>query len=125
MHTSCILFQGSVGGEGYGVAWINGRAVGAHRLAWLLAGRTIPRDKGVHLHHICGNKLCINADHLELLTPSDHSLLHARERWAGRQACPKGHPYPESLRRTRNSCAVCEREWARVHRQRQKVEVSP
>jgi len=36
-----------------------------------------PIPEGHHVHHTCGNKACINPDHLEALAPSDHFRGHA------------------------------------------------
>jgi hypothetical protein len=30
----------------------------------------------MHIHHLCGSKRCVNVDHLELRTPSEHRRLH-------------------------------------------------
>jgi hypothetical protein len=85
---------------GYGITWREGRVLRAHQAAWLNAGREQP--SGYDIHHRCANRLCWNVDHLELVPHDVHSSLHPK---LG-DACPKGHPYPESLRRTRRECAV-------------------
>lgn len=41
------------------------------------AGGELP--PGIHLHHMCGNKLCVNAEHMQTMTLREHALLHARE----------------------------------------------
>jgi len=35
--------------------------------------------EGMHVHHDCRNPLCVNPDHLQVLTPEDHIALHSRE----------------------------------------------
>jgi hypothetical protein len=64
--------------HGYGVRFLRGtgygkkdwRNVRAHRQAWIDAHGAIP--PGVEIHHKCRNKGCVNVDHLEALSPSDH-----------------------------------------------------
>jgi len=66
--TECIIYKNNINHNGY--SRIGNKL--AHRLAI-----NAPKDKQVH--HKCHNKLCINPDHLELLTPSEHSKLTQRE----------------------------------------------
>jgi len=113
----CIPWEGGRS-MGYGITWRNGRVMRAHRAAWLDAGRTL--IAGYDLHHICENRLCWNVEHLEQVPHSVHPALHSR---LG-DACPKGHPYPQSLRRTRRECAVCHRERERERTRRKAGGVS-
>lgn len=39
-----------------------------------------PIGDGLHLHHICENKICVNPDHLEPLTPEEHKARHPNKR---------------------------------------------
>lgn len=73
----CAVWEGEVDRSGYGRAFHEGRKIGAHRAAWLSAGRTIPR--GHQIHHKCRNKLCTNVDHLECLSLEDHGSRHSGE----------------------------------------------
>jgi len=45
----------------------------AHRIAWELTNGPIP--DGVHLHHRCENKACVNPAHLEIRRPDEHYVL--------------------------------------------------
>ena len=59
----------------------------AHRLAWEAEHGPIPEKHSIH-HH-CGNKPCLNVEHMELLTTSDHCRLHALEKWGPEGALRK------------------------------------
>jgi len=74
----CIPWMGYTGPYGHGWFGINKRkSVPAHRFAWELERGPIP--EGHHLHHLCGNPGCIRVEHLEPMTPSEHSRLHVSQ----------------------------------------------
>lgn len=62
--------------------------VPAYWLAWEEAFGPLP--KGMQIHHLCENRLCVNVDHLVALTPQQHNALHAQSKQ--RSVCSKGHP---------------------------------
>jgi hypothetical protein len=66
---------------GYGAFSTAGWTFAAHRLSYELYVGEIP--SGFHLHHRCGNRACINPDHLELLTPGDHVRHHRQTEACG------------------------------------------
>jgi hypothetical protein len=83
----CIQWQGYIKPNGYGQAHRSrpeARALGlptavyAHRLAWERNHGPIPG--GFDVHHRCGNRACVNPDHLELLTRLEHHREHAENR---------------------------------------------
>jgi hypothetical protein len=43
----------------------------AHRWAWEQERGPIP--EGLHVHHACENRTCVNVDHMELLRQCDHN----------------------------------------------------
>lgn len=74
---------------GYGNAFIGpGVWAGAHRVAYELIVGPIP--EGLDLDHTCGNKSCVNPDHLDPVTRAEHMRRELARR--GRiVACKYGH----------------------------------
>jgi hypothetical protein len=85
---------------GYGAAYTgqHGRQDRAHRVAWMLSGRSLPRHKygGLVLDHICRVRHCVNPDHLRLVLQRQN-CLHNSESIPARNArkthCKRGHEF--------------------------------
>lgn len=75
-ETPCWLWTGAIDPVGYGR--YGAEYVLAHRVSYEERHGSIPG--GLDLHHRCRQRNCINPDHLEPLTRSDHAKAHAKLR---------------------------------------------
>lgn len=83
----CWLWTGSKGGKsGYGNACYEGRAMGAHRLAYAFANKTVISR---WILHSCDNPPCCNPHHLREGTPVDNSRDRDERGRAAWQRNPK------------------------------------
>ena len=92
------------------------RKIMAHRASWFLHRGPIP--DGMHIDHVCRVRMCVNPDHLRVVTPKQNVLensLGITARNKGKSHCPMGHPYSGDNLRTRKDgsrqCRTCRRVW--------------
>jgi hypothetical protein len=81
---------------GYAKFPVNSRPVFAHRHAFDRLVR--PLGPETVIHHLCGNKACVNPSHLEETTKVEHDRVHAAESRAAtlsRSVCKNGHAITE------------------------------
>lgn len=81
----CINWTGGTHSQG-GYSVVLDRTVGkvksGHVVAWELVNGPVPSGKAPdgsrwELHHTCKNKICVNPDHLELVSSREHHSLDA------------------------------------------------
>ncbi len=92
----CIVWIGSRDKKGYGVIRVDKKMHQAHRFIYQLTIGDIPN--GYVIHHECENKSCIRVEHLTMMTASEHSSHHLRNRKPRppKTHCTQGHEYTEA-----------------------------
>ena len=72
----CWIWNGCVHPLGYGMVRRDGRNQMAHRYVYERERGAL--DPGLHLHHRCGVRACVNPAHLEPLTSTEHLRLQGK-----------------------------------------------
>ena len=94
----CWLWTGGLTPEGYGKFWLNGKHVGAHRVAYALATGGLP-DRERHLDHLCRVRHCVRREHLEPVTVRE-TLMRGPTTLAAVNAakthCRNGHEFTDA-----------------------------
>lgn len=85
----CIIWHGRPSGSGYGQVWSGGKLVLAHRHAYSITFGPIP--DGMQIDHVCGNVMCVNPAHLEVVTMAENM----RRKSLRRTECKRGHVYTD------------------------------
>lgn len=115
-ESDCWIWIGGIStNTKYGVFWLDGKSMAAHRVSYELYKGKIPT--GLQIDHLCRNRACVNPDHLEPVTCKENLLRG--ETLNARTHCPKGHPRTEdNLRKGRRvskgyvlrGCRLCHNE---------------
>ena len=91
-QAGCWVWSGGRIHEGYGVFWLGGKTLRAHRWAYETFVGPIP--EGLVLDHLCRRPECVNPEHLEPVTQSvniNRGVLWEKEK----THCSRGHAYDE------------------------------
>lgn len=77
-ENGCLTWTGpSHSDKKYGRTFYNGKRMHAHRAIYIhFKGLKNPKS---HIHHKCGNKLCVEITHLEELSHFFHLKTHKRD----------------------------------------------
>lgn len=108
---TCWLWQGALEGGGYGVFWLNGRNIRAHRFSYEKYIAKIPQ--GLVLDHLCKIRNCVNPEHLEPVTTIEN-IQRGRGCYNKLKThCKQGHNFtPENTYIKKNGgrdCRECNR----------------
>lgn len=114
-QSECWIWTAGVTPSGYGSFKLLGKNTAAHRLAYTITKGAIPND--LVLDHICRNRLCVNPDHLEIVTQKVNILRGAGPSASNDEKthCPRNHPLEKpnlilsNLKRGARECVACSR----------------
>lgn len=126
-ENGCIVWTASGNGAGYGAMYLaKGKRVLAHR--WSYEHYVGPIPEGMHLDHLCRNRICVNPDHLEVVSHKVNVLRGTSPTAinATKTQCPDGHLYDEAntiLRGGSRECKACRRERSRRYYARNRERV--
>ena len=67
----CWEWTGYITPQGYGLFWDGKKPNTAHRISWELTNGPIP--DGMDIDHRCGNRKCVNPEHLRVATRSQNN----------------------------------------------------
>jgi len=65
-ETGCWIWQRTTTAYGYGWIRVNGKGTNAHRAIYERLHGPVP--PGLVVDHLCRNRICVNPDHLEVVT---------------------------------------------------------
>lgn len=108
----CWLWTRPPGNHGYGQMGAAGTVLLAHRISYTIHRGDIP--DGLTIDHLCHEKLCVNPEHLEVVTAAENVRRAHRDGLYGADpdVCRNGHR-PDTWRRTlagARRCPDCQRE---------------
>ncbi len=109
-NSGCTIWTGGISSNGYSHFWFNGHTKGAHVWAWVAANGPLP--VGLQIDHLCRNRACVNARHLEAVTGRVNTLRGNTITALNSQKtrCPQGHEYSGGnliLMKGRRVCRKC------------------
>lgn len=116
-NTGCWFWLGSIDRGGYGKYGHRGRL--AHQIAFeLYKGQPAPKGRFQQIHHKCENTLCVNPDHLEVVTSRFQAAYHKLGERKRKTHCKNGHVLEGNnlyYSKNRRTCKTCRRERERLY----------
>jgi len=66
IENDCHLWQKGLNTDGYAKTYFNNKTIAVHRFIYFYNNPN--KNKAKAVHHICGNRNCINLQHLQLIS---------------------------------------------------------
>lgn len=117
MDTPCHEWIGGIVPRGYGQVTVKDPKTNkpktqlAHRVSYVIHNGKIP--KGLEIHHVCENIICVNPNHLKAITHKENMVVAGKSIKLGRKFCPQGmHKWiPENIAEygKNQTCKLCVR----------------
>ena len=117
---NCLLWAGTLDYHGYGVFWLNGKMVKAHKIAYNHVFGEV--KAGNIIHHVCATRHCVNPEHLTEVEIQNHHLTFNVRKGSdhhngGKVHCVNNHLYTIETTRietdkygqTRRRCRLCDK----------------
>jgi hypothetical protein len=119
----CWLWCAATTPTGYGISYLDGRTLLAHRVTWILLVGPIPESLTVD--HLCRVRRCVNPSHCELVTRAENIRRGANPRIVAHHTntCLRGHDMTDAYVRPNGlrHCRRCKQEYERRRYHERKV----
>lgn len=123
-NNGCIWWKGIIGSDGYPVLNVGGKQYRVSRLLCLIYHGLV-FSSGYSALHKCGNKSCVNQEHLYVGTQAENNrdtVKHGHNVNSKKTHCLHGHEYtPQNTKILRNGsrqCIMCKWLWAKTQSHR-------
>ena len=83
MHTACWIWIGKPYPSGYAYFKYRGGRTLTHRVAFRMLRSFHATYKGRIVHHRCRNRICVNPEHLQMVTFAQHLAHHPQHKSRG------------------------------------------
>lgn len=110
----CIIYTGVITSDGYGQLSHDYKRYRIHRLIGCIV-RNLEYNTDYEFHHTCGNKLCVNSNHVIPLTKREHSQITGK-----RKICINGHDTSVVGRSKNNVCLACRKMYNNINNKKNK-----
>lgn len=126
--SGCWEWTGATRPSGYGSITVNRKTLRVHRHSYELFVGKIP--DGLVIDHICRNRICVNPEHLEVVTSKENNLRGFSPSAINttKTKCLRGHDFTEVNTLFRKNggraCRECTRVYTRDWRKKKRLDTT-